>query len=308
MKTRSIYYLMAISLLAAGRSMAAGQDATVTESVNVVNHGSSQSAASSPAPKGTDIHDGEYLETGSASRAELQFANKTISRLGANTIFNYSASSNQVDLQAGTILFSKPKDGKELNIKTEAVTAAIVGTTGFMQVLHHNGHSTTLFGLIEGHANVNAGGNDPEIGPGEIIVYSPGSAPVIFHFDVPLFLKTSRLITGFPSDLPNQTYIDKEVALFNSLVNRGFITPPQTPYFVYSDLGLPPNFPIIAWSSAKNGLSNFNGSGIPAPPAPPQNECCWCCCGSEDSSFRIHGNVNTDIAINGDSDHHHHGG
>src|SRR5580658_9383534 len=141
MNTRSIFYLVAISMLAAGRSMAAGQDATVTESVNVVNHGSSQSAASAPAPKGTDIRDGEYVETGSASRAELQFANKTISRLGANTIFNYSASSNEVDLQAGTILFSKPKDGKQLNIKTEAVTAAIVGTTGFMQVLHHNGHS-----------------------------------------------------------------------------------------------------------------------------------------------------------------------
>jgi hypothetical protein len=285
MKTRSLLCLLAASLVAAGRSLAADQVATVTEAVNIVDHGSSQSTASSPAEKGTKIHDGEYVKTGAASRAELQFANKTVSRLGANTVFNYSASANQVDLQAGTILFSKPKDGQQLNIKTEAVTAAIVGTTGFLQVSHHDGKTTTLFGLIEGHANVTpAGGSDPEIGPGQIIIITPGAPPEIFSFDVPLFLKTSILVTGFNSTLPNQSYIDAEIALFKELVARGFIVPPSSPYFVYSDLGLPPGFPLFGWDSAGNGLHSYNDSRVYTPPPPTTRRCCWPCCYSRTSS------------------------
>jgi hypothetical protein len=258
----------------AGHSFAAEKVATVTQAVNDVSHGSSQSTATSPAPTGTQIHDGEYLKTGSASRAELQFSNKTVSRLGSNTIFNYSASSNEVDLQAGTILFSKPKNGKELNIKTEAVTAAIVGTTGFLQVLHQNGHTTTLFGIIEGHANVTAAGNDPVIGPGQIFSFTPGSPPQIFSFDVPLFLKTSLLYKGFKSTLPNQSYINAEVAFFNSLADRGFIGNPNGPNFNFWNLG----FPLSGFDSSGKASNNFNLSQQSAPPAPTVEPCHhWCC-------------------------------
>ena len=64
-----------------------------------------------PAKVGTTLQDGEYLKTGAKSRAELDLANQSVTRVGANTIFNYTAGNNEVDLQAGTILFSKPKDG-----------------------------------------------------------------------------------------------------------------------------------------------------------------------------------------------------
>jgi mannose-6-phosphate isomerase-like protein (cupin superfamily) len=280
MKSRFLVFLLAASLVVAGRSIAADNVATVTEAVNDVSHGHSASTASSPAPTGTKIGDGEYVKTGSASRAELQFSNKTVSRLGANTIFNYSASANEVDLQAGTILFSKPKDGQQLNIKSEAVTAAIVGTTGFLQVLHQNGHTTTLFGLVEGHANVTAGGNDPEVGPGQIFVFTPGSPPQIFNFDVPLFLRTALLYKGFASTLPNQSYIDAEIAFFNRLVARGFIQQPTVPYYVFGNLGFWPGFPVIGFDSAGNAIHNFNTDRTPPPPPPPTppvDTCHYCC-------------------------------
>src|SRR5476651_300398 len=76
-----------------------------------------------------------------------------ISRMGANTIFNYSAANNEIDLQAGTILFSKPKDGKQLNIKMASVTAAVVGSTVLAQV------------KIDTHfVEANKGGNN-DLGP-----------------------------------------------------------------------------------------------------------------------------------------------
>src|SRR5471032_152683 len=144
--------------------IAADSAATVTEAVNQVTHGSLQMADTSRAKTGTRLQDGEYLKTGVKSRAELELANQSITRLGANTIFNYSVATNEIDLQAGTILFSKPKDASQMNIKTASVTAAVVGTTGFAQ---EHGKSC-IFGLIEGHATLTIGGITYNITAGQI--------------------------------------------------------------------------------------------------------------------------------------------
>jgi hypothetical protein len=235
-------------LVGASPLMAADQAATVTQSYNQVNHGSSLSAQSYPAKAGTLIHDGEYVKTGAASRAELQLSNQTVTRLGANTIFNYSLANNEIDLQAGTMLFSKPKDGRQLNIKTAAVTAAIVGTTGF--------GTPKMFGLVEGKAHIVVDGETYTIHAGQILLVGP---PVqIIAFDVPLFLKTSLLITGFPGHLPNQEYIDEEIADYNDGVDRGFIRPPKPPYFTFSDPNGFPTIPLPGHDSAGNALEVLN--------------------------------------------------
>jgi hypothetical protein len=237
MKKSPTIRLLAALLFSTSPLLAADQAATVTEAYNQVNHGPSQSTQAYPAKAGTQIHDGEYVKTGAASRAELQLSNQTITRLGANTIFNYSLASNEIDLQAGTMLFSKPKDGKQLNIKTAAVTAAIVGTTGFA--------GPGLFGLVEGKAHVVVNGQTFTLHAGQILLVGP--PPQIVNFDVPLFLKTSRLFTGFKDPLPNQKYIDEEIADYNDDVDRGFIRPPKPPYFTFND---PDGFPTIPFIGA----------------------------------------------------------
>jgi hypothetical protein len=245
--------------------IAADTAATVTEAVNQVTHGSSQTADTSPAKVGTTLPDGEYLKTGVKSRAELQLADQTITRLGANTIFNYSVANNEIDLQAGTILFSKPKDGKQMNIKTASVTAAVVGTTGFVQVHDH----AFLFGLIEGHATLIVMGVSHNIAAGEILRFAPGGKPQVFFFNIPVFLKTSPLITKYHNSLPNQVYIDKEVAEYDDFVARGFVQPPTEPFFLNDLNGSVPIIPTIsipAVDSAANALNNFNH---PPPPPPP---------------------------------------
>ncbi len=136
-------------MLGMGPSLEADESAKVTEAVNVVEHGSNDSATT-PASVGTSIHDGEYLKTESKSRAEMLLPTASITRLGANTIFNYSIESNTVDLQAGTILFCKPKDARQLTIKTAAVTAGITGTTGFVSVKGTGSKGTYTLGIIEG--------------------------------------------------------------------------------------------------------------------------------------------------------------
>ena len=90
MKTRHVTYLAFAFVLGISPSLEADQPANVKESFNVVDHGATESAATIHAPVGTPIHNGEYLRTGMKSRAALELANQTITRLGANTIFNYS--------------------------------------------------------------------------------------------------------------------------------------------------------------------------------------------------------------------------
>ena len=254
--------LLAIFVVAITPLIAADSVATVTEAVNQVTHGSLQTADTHPAKAGTRLQDGEYLKTGVKSRAELELANQSVTRLGANTIFNYSAANNEIDLQAGTILFSKPKDGKQMNIKTASVTAAVVGTTGFARV---QGLSF-LFGLIEGHGALTIGGVVYNITAGEILKFNPGAPPQTYSFNVPLFLKTSPLITRFHRPLPNQRYIDTEVAEYNDLVARGFIQPPTEPFFLTDFEGAIPTVPVPGNDSAGNALHQFN---TPPPPPPP---------------------------------------
>lgn len=258
-------YLFAIFAFGISPLIAADSAATVTEAVNQVTHGSSQSADTTPAKAGTRLQDGEYLKTGVKSRAELELANQSITRLGANTIFNYSVANNEIDLQAGTILFSKPKDGQQMNIKTASVTAAVVGTTGFAQM---HGHSF-IFGLVEGHATLTVGGVTYNITAGEILKFNPGAPPQIYSFNVPVFLKTSPLITQFNQNLPNQPYIDKEIAEYDDLVARGFIQPSTEPVVLIGFEGPFPVVPIGSHDSAGNALHHFTTPPAPPPPRLP---------------------------------------
>jgi mannose-6-phosphate isomerase-like protein (cupin superfamily) len=262
---RVLGQMLAIFVVGISPVVAADSAATVTEAVNQVTHGSSQTADTSPAKAGTRLQDGEYLKTGVKSRAEIELATQSITRLGANTIFNYSVANNEIDLQAGTILFSKPKDGKQMNIKTASVTAAVVGTTGFAQVHGNN----FLFGLIEGHATLTIGGITYNITAGQILKFNPGAPPQIYSFNVPLFVKTSPLLTNFHHPLPNQPYIDKEIADYNDLVARGFIQPPTEPFFLTDFEGAVPTVPVPGHDSAGNALHKFNTP--PPPPPPPPN-------------------------------------
>jgi hypothetical protein len=74
-------------------------------------------------------------------------------------------------------------------------------------------------------------------------------------------------VTKYKSALPNQAYIDKEVAIYNDFVARGFIAPPVDPYFISGFDGSVPMIPIPARDSAANALNNFNQP--PKMPLPP---------------------------------------
>ena len=75
-----------------------------------------------------DIVDGDTaLQTGGYSRAELQFPDLTITRVGSNALFRFIAGTREMVLDSGTMLFSSPK-GAGGKVQAGAVTVAVTGS------------------------------------------------------------------------------------------------------------------------------------------------------------------------------------
>ena len=108
-------------------------------------------AEAKPAAVNDTVAGDTAVRTGADSRSELTFADLTIARLGANTIFSFDKGSRTVDLGGGAILLRVPKNSGGAKINTAAVTAAITGTT--MMAEYHEG-SSFKFVMLEGKSRI----------------------------------------------------------------------------------------------------------------------------------------------------------
>lgn len=228
--------------LAAGPFPAAAatlSKAVITQKVNKVTLAETPAAAPHAVSAGATVQDKNVVRTGIQSRAELEFADKTLTRLGASTIFSFDAAAGAVEFKAGAALFSKPKGTGPLEIRSAAVTAAITGTTAFVSVLPKKKKKVkgvpddvVLMGILEGSLKGKSSWVDGQgqshvfgfrLGPGDMLVAEPGVQPMVVQFDLARFVGTSPLIKGFAAALPNAGQIAREVATYNLLASRGFI-------------------------------------------------------------------------------------
>ncbi|MGZ5001732.1 MAG: FecR domain-containing protein, partial [Chthoniobacterales bacterium] len=167
-----------------------------------------------PAAVNDTVTQDTAVRTGVDSRSELTFADLTIARLGANTIFSFDKGTRTVELGSGAILLRVPKDSGGAKINTAAVTAAITGTT-MMAEYHSNDYYKFI--MLEGASQVcqprvqhviptaqtrredNGAPQDcVDLGPGQMLVGKPGlelGKPV--DVDIKKLVKTSQLTNGF---------------------------------------------------------------------------------------------------------------
>lgn len=121
------------SLLLAGVALASSlqaepfQQAEVTRVVNIVSLLKPDQAAK-PASVGNVVNGKTAVQTGANSRTELEFPDKTVTRLGANALFRFTAGGREMDLERGTMLFSSPKGAGGGEVQAGAVTASVAGT------------------------------------------------------------------------------------------------------------------------------------------------------------------------------------
>lgn len=258
--------------------LAAGADlsqAVVRQKVNVVTVAPNLRGSAQPATQGAVIHDENVVRTGVESRAELEFTDLTLARLGANSIFSFDAKARAMNFQQGAVLFSKPTKSGPIELRTAAITAAITGSTGFISN-SPSSHSktpssTTLVGMLEGKMHGGANWTDKsghqhttpfKLGPGELLVSRPDGPPRVAQFDLPRFVRTSPLVNAFKNPLRNIDELNRAVADYREDERRGFVD--QTNVMVVSTRP-------SAWDRSSNSmpielsvaeLNKLGGSGF----------------------------------------------
>ena len=104
------------------------RSANVTAVINDVQVYTGSSAARSAAV-GETLTIPSSLQTGRKSRAELTFSDKTLTRLGQNSVFSFREGGRNVELKQGSVLLQVPKNAGGATIRTATVNASITGTT-----------------------------------------------------------------------------------------------------------------------------------------------------------------------------------
>jgi hypothetical protein len=154
----------------------------------------------------------DMVSTGPNSRAELVAADKTITRVGANTIFFYDSANRTIDLKQGSLLFHSPHGNGGGTIRTASATAAVVGTTIIVTTTPDGGFKMLD---LEGESEIHfLSGLQQHLEPGQMTIIMPGSTHptpiIVFRLDSET--KGSRLVSGFGQPLPSINRIDAEIS------------------------------------------------------------------------------------------------
>ena len=144
------------------------------------------------------------MRTGSHSRTELTFTDRTLTRLGANTVFSFGEGARDFDLASGSVLLYVPKRSGKGRINTAVAT---VTGTSFTAMAEYHPKSWFKFIVLEGHGSVSLNhhpGETRKLRAGQMIVVPAGVTKLAESQEVDLskLIKTSLLITKFPA-LPN---------------------------------------------------------------------------------------------------------
>lgn len=139
------------------------------------------------------------VRTGTDSRTELTFTDETLARVGANSIFTFTAGTRSMELKDGAMLLRVPKNSGGAKINTAAVTAAITGTT---VMLEFHPKSYVKFIVLEGTGRVYLPGHLGEsvlVNAGQMLITKANAKalPAPVNVDVRKLMRTSKLVTGF---------------------------------------------------------------------------------------------------------------
>jgi ferric-dicitrate binding protein FerR (iron transport regulator) len=202
-------FVFALATVAAAES--SKKDARVTQVIREVN----LLAPDAPARRAVlneGVRETSAVKTGGDSRAELTFADLTITRLGANTLYRFKKSGRLVELDGGSTLLRVPKDSGGATVITSAVSAGSTGTTFIFESTRNGGARLTV---LEGRARLTllkhpdqtraaVAGQALEVPPGATRIAEPKA------IDLDRLMKTSPLIIGF-RPLPSLNLINNAI-------------------------------------------------------------------------------------------------
>ncbi len=212
-----IVFAIVVTLGLAEWTLAAEKkDAHVTQVIRDVRLLASKTGARAAAVN-DPVPEGQAVRTGGDSRAELTFTDRTITRLGSNTVFTYGQGAKEFDLSSGAALIVVPKEAGTVKINTAAATAAV---TGFTALVESHAKAVNKFMIIEGEACVkklvNGIPTDPctTLHAGDMLIIQPGTrgSGSVHKFNIKKTVDSALLLTEF-GKLPKWALDDIQTAI-----------------------------------------------------------------------------------------------
>ena len=216
-----ILFAFAVSIGPTSFTMAAERkEARVTQAIHNVQL-LAPDAAPRPASVNDNVRPRTAVRTGSDSRAELTFTDRTLARLGANSVLSFGE--GEFDLANGSMLLYLPKSSGGGRINTAVATAA---GASFTAMAEYRPKSWLRFIVLEGRGSVSLKyhpGETRTLRAGQMMIVRADATKLPEPQDVDLskLIKNSLLITGFPP-VPNLNLILREAENQQNL-------PPSTP-------------------------------------------------------------------------------
>jgi len=207
----------------------------------------------------------DVIRTGASSRAEMVAEDKTITRVGANTVFSFDPAARTIGLQQGSVLFHAPHGKGGGTIHTASATASVLGTTIIVSATANGGFKVLD---LEGTVKVQLpNGNIQTLNPGEMVFLLPGGgiSPVII-FNLGDQVKGSLLVNGFNDPLPSIDLIDTEIARQLEEILKHHFENVGTP-----DGGNPDGGGLPQSVEIRTDIDNNSDVNHQPPPPPPSN-------------------------------------
>jgi hypothetical protein len=169
------------------------------------------------------FHAPDRVRTGAASRVEMTAPDKTITRIGANTVFTFAEGERNIILEKGSILFHAPSGVGGGTIQYHGTAAAVLGTTMICAVLP-NGAFKIMD--LEGEVKVSLkSGADIVLQAGQMVVI-PADGKT-FHkvevFEIGKVIARLVLIVGFSNPLSSLPLIEAAANKQNQQISDGTI-------------------------------------------------------------------------------------
>ncbi|MGI9086130.1 MAG: FecR domain-containing protein [Chthoniobacterales bacterium] len=200
--------------LARGAVVPAGGEAQVTRLRKEVKILSPKGAAHSASLR-ENLPDGASVRTGIDSQSEVTFADHTLARLAAQTVFAFNDGTHAMDLEKGAMLVRAPGSAHGAEIRAAGVTVAVAGTTC---LLEHNAGKYVKLMVLEGTARMflkTSVGESVLVNEGQLLMFHLGpklsSLPNPVDVDIKRMMATSKLIQGF-APLGSESSIARGIA------------------------------------------------------------------------------------------------
>ncbi|MBL6764411.1 MAG: FecR domain-containing protein [Verrucomicrobiae bacterium] len=218
--------MAAIPALLAAAAQGAELERTIfTQVVNQVRVVGAETRAIVPAKLQDEFNTPDLIQTGPRSLAELTAPDKTITRVGSNTIFSYAKRGRTVNLQQGSVLFHSPKGKGGGVIRTKAASASVLGTTLIVSASVDGGFKCVV---LEGKAELQMPNGNYRIARAGQAVYVMATGeqfgPTV-DVNLEKLVDGSNLVQEFDKPLPSLPKVNEAVERQKQDIDKGRLVP-----------------------------------------------------------------------------------